>query len=52
VLHAAQQQPHLAADLISKTVQSLAQAPSLRSPAEVIVQASDGVSGTQINIKA
>nr|WP_320012669.1 hypothetical protein [uncultured Desulfobulbus sp.] len=38
VLRSAQQQPLLAADLISKTVESLAQVQSMPAPAQTAVQ--------------
>lgn len=52
ILKAANQQPHLAADLISKTVESLLQAQSLQTPVQSVGQSNATLPGTTISITA
>jgi len=52
ILKAANQQPSLAGDLISRTVESLMQAQSMQSPAQPVAQPAGNTVGTTIDIIA
>ncbi len=52
VLKAANQQPHLAADLINRTIESLMQAQNMQTPAQPVAPPAGSVSGATINITA
>ncbi|MGD9950331.1 MAG: hypothetical protein AB7U29_17905 [Desulfobulbus sp.] len=52
VLKTANQQPRLAADLISKTVESLMQTQSMPTPAQPVTQSNGIVPGSTFNITA